>query len=167
MRAGPAIFAFSLLIWLGTNFPQFDNPDKTARLESSYAAQAGKYIEPIFEPIGADWRVGVGLLSAFAAREVFVSSLAVMFHVSDEDEDSMQTGLLKEMRDAKWPDGRPIFTAASVASLLVFFMIALQCLSTTAMARREAGTWAFALGQLVSLNLLAYLLSFAVFQILS
>jgi ferrous iron transport protein B len=107
--------------------------------------------------MGVDWRVGIGLISAFAAREVFVSSLAVVFSVADDNEDSMRESLVARMTEAKLTDGSPLFTVASVTGLIVFFIIALQCLSTTAVASRETGSWKFALLQLVAFNLVAYL----------
>ena len=162
-RAGPPIFLFALIVWLGTRFPNFSETDPTKRLETSYAAEAGRVIEPVFRPMGGDWRTGVGLMSAFAAREVFVSSLAVVFQVAEEGE-SMQSTLLNKMHDAKAPDGLPLFTIASVAGLVIFFMIALQCLSTVTIAVRESGSLKFALMQLVVFNLVAYVLAVGVVQ---
>lgn len=155
-RAGPMIFVFSALIWAGTTFPNYSESDSQIKLEQSYLGQAGKVIQPVFEPMGVDWRVGIGLLSAFAAREVFVSTMAVIFHITDEDEDSQQQQLLTAMDQAKMPDGQPVFTFASVIGLLVFFSIALQCISTFGVAVREMGSYTFALTQLVVFNLLAY-----------
>lgn len=164
-KAGPAIFVFALIVWAATTFPHYDLEDSSERLNASYAAKVGRIIEPLFEPMGGDWRTGVGLLSAFAAREVFVSSLAVVFQVSDQaDEDTLQETLLEKMREAKAPNGLPLFTLASVLGLVVFFMIALQCLSTVVVARKESGGWRFALIQLAAFNIVAYALSVAIVQ---
>jgi len=114
--------------------------------------------------MGGDWRTGVGLISAFAAREVFVSSLAVLMQVTDEDEDSLQASLIEKMRDAKAPNGMPLFTTASVVGLILYFMIALQCLSTVTVAAKEAGSWRFAIVQLVVFNIVAYALAVGVVQ---
>lgn len=162
-RAGPPIFTFAVLMWVATNFPNFREEDPAVRMNSSYASQLGQVIEPAFEPMGGDWRTGVGLIAAFAAREVFVSSLAVVFQVADEEE-TMQDTLLAKMSEAKAPNGYPLFTLASVLGLIVFFMIALQCISTVAMAARESGGWKFALGQLVAFNVVAYVLAVAIVQ---
>lgn len=164
LRAGPAIFIFAMVIWIGTTFPRYDLEDKTERLNHSYAAQMGRAIEPVFTPMGGDWRTGVGLISAFAAREVFVSSLAVLFQVTDGDESAIQESMLAKMAAAKAPNGLPLFTLASVLGLVVFFMIALQCLSTVTVAFRESGAWRFAIGQLVVFNLVAYVLAIAIVQ---
>jgi ferrous iron transport protein B len=164
-RAGPAIFCFALIIWVATTFPKYDLKDRSARLQASYAAQMGRMIEPVFEPMGGDWRVGVGLMSAFAAREVFVSSLAIVFQAAGgDDPGTMQETLLNKMQEAKAPNGRPLFTFASVLGLVIFFMIALQCLSTVMVAVRESGRWQFAILQLVLFNVVGYVLAVAVVQ---
>lgn len=163
-RTGPLIILLSVLIWGGTNFPHFYSQDPADRLEHSYAGKLGQYLSPIFEPMGGDWRTGLGLISAFAAREVFVSTMAVIFHVTDDDETRLQEGLLGEMKSAKTENGAPLFTPASVAGLLIFFIIAMQCLSTFAVATKESGSLKFAIGQLVVFNAVAYVLAVSVVQ---
>ena len=163
-RAGFPIFMFALIVWLGTTFPNAREKDNSARLSSSYAAQLGHVIQPVFEPMGGDWRVGFGLMSAFAARETFVSSLAVMFQVASDDEATLKDSLLQKMQEAKAPNGFPLFTLASVLGLIVFFMIALQCLTTVAIAARESGGWKFALMQLAVFNAVAYVLAVSLVQ---
>ncbi len=162
-RAGPPIFIFAVLIWVGTTFPRVEVEQD--QLTSSYLGQVGQYIEPVFKPMGLDWRVGVGLLSAFAAREVFVSSLALVFHVAGDDEDAQQASLLKSMSTATNSHGEPLFTTGSVIGLLIFFMIALQCMSTVAISVRENRSWKFAMTQLVAFNILAYILAVVAYQI--
>ncbi|MFS4459802.1 ferrous iron transporter B [Bdellovibrio sp. HCB2-146] len=157
-RAGPPIFIFAVLIWVGTNFPNYHNENATEKLQQSYVGQLGHIIEPVVQPMGVDWRVGVGLISAFAAREVFVSSLAVTFNITDTDEDSQQQSLLSQMGTAVNSLGQKIFTTSSVIGLMIFFMIALQCMSTVAVQIRESGSWKFAVGQLIAFNLAAYVI---------
>lgn len=166
VRAGPVIFAFAILIWMGTTFPHWQSENPTLQLQESYLGKLGQKIEPIFTPMGADWRVGVGLMSAFAAREVFVSSLAVIFQVTDATEGSQEEGMLAAMATAVRSDGQALFTVASVAALIVFFMIALQCMSTVAIVAKETGSYRFAVMQLLLLNISAYILSVAVYQVL-
>jgi ferrous iron transport protein B len=164
-RAGPPIFTFALIVWIAVTFPNYKEKDDNVRLSSSYAAQAGHVIQPVFTPMGGDWRTGVGLMSAFAARETFVSSLAVIFQVaSTNDEGSLKDSLIAKMRDAKAPNGGPLFTISSIIGLVVFFMIALQCLTTTAVAARESGGWKFALIQLAAFNVVAYILAVSLVQ---
>lgn len=166
-RAGPIIFTLALVVWVGTTFPTSPGADEATSLKSSAIGQLGQVIEPVFEPMGADWRVGIGLITAFAAREVFVSSLAVVFNIAGDDEDSISNGLISKMQSATTDDGRALFTPASVLAIIVFFMIALQCLSTFAMARQEMASWKFAWIQLIALNVVAYVLAVAVYQVAS
>lgn len=166
-RAGPPIFVFALLVWVGTTFPNYNAESDQVKLESSYAGQLGHTIEPIFQPMGVDWRVGVSLISAFAAREVFASSLAVIFNVTGEDDSSLQAGLLDSMSSATDSQGRMIFTTGSVIALLIFVMVALQCTSTTAIVIRETGKVSWALVQVVAYNVLAYGLAVGTFSLLS
>jgi ferrous iron transport protein B len=163
-RAGPVIFLFAVLIWVGTTFPAYQATSKTEKLQSSYLAQVGQKTEPLFAPMGVDWRVGVGLISAFAAREVFVSTMAIVFNITEENEESQQETLLSAMHEAKNSKGETIFTFSSVIGLILFFMIALQCMSTVAVSIRESGSYRFALVQLVLLNVFAYVISVGVVQ---
>jgi ferrous iron transport protein B len=171
MKAGPIVFVLALVLWAASSFPRhLDNETRTAAeiTEQSYAAQFGKSIQPVFEPLGVDWRVGFGILSAFAAREVFVSAMAIVFHIEGED-DEQTTGLLEKMKTAKFESGpyidQPIFTVASCVGILIFFMIALQCLSTFAILKKESGM-TLAMAQLISSNVVAYALAVSAVQIL-
>ena len=123
-------------------------------------------IEPALHPMGVDWRVGVGLISAFAAREVFVSSMAIVFHV-DGDEATRQEGLLEQMRTATFPGtSQRIFTPSSIVGLIVFFFFSLQCFSTVAVVRKETCSSKLAAAQLAFYTGLGYILSVACVQIL-
>lgn len=165
-RAAPVIFTLSLLIWFLSRFPQKSTGG--TELADSYLGMMGHWIEPLFAPMGADWRVGVGILSAFAAREVFVATLAMILRAPGGAEAAEDpASLLETLRATTWPDGSPLFTAASVSALLIFFVVALQCLSTVAVAVRESQSWRFAAGQLVVMNLAAYALAVLVYQTLS
>jgi ferrous iron transport protein B len=159
-RAGPIIFVLSILIWFATNFPRTDafDGDVSHIAQQSYAAQLGQAIEPVFKPMGLDWRVGFGIISAFAAREVFVSSLAIIFNAEGED-DVQVMGLIEKMRKATFPDGAPVFTLGSSLGLIVFFMIARQCLATFAILRKETGHFSIATTQLLLSNIFAYTLA--------
>ena len=163
-NAGPVILILSLLIWGASTFPNYREQDTETRLKSSYLTRLGQAMDPVFAPMGQDWRVGVGILSAFAAREVFVSTVAIIFHASEDNEDLQEMKLQELMRNAVRSDGSPLFSIASVVSLILFFMIALQCLSTVGVVFRESGSLKFTIAQLVGLNLLAYVLSVILFQ---
>jgi ferrous iron transport protein B len=175
-KAGPAILGFSIILWFLTYFPH-TNPEvnangltrqqsiemqNTERLSNSYAADLGKFIQPIMQPLGMDWRVGVSLIAAFAAREVFVSSLALIFKVTNQDE-TMQESMIDAMRNAKVKDtGQPLFTTATIAGLIVFFVFALQCISTIIVSKKETGHWRIPVLQLVIFTSSAYLFTFIV-----
>ena len=162
------IFMFALIMWGSLNFPRNTEWSPAEQMENSYAGKFGKAIEPAFEQMGADWRVGIGLLSAFVAREVFVSTLASLFQITGEDEESsLRHSLLNKMRTAQNKRGDPVFTPLSLTALILFFMISLQCLSTTAIVQKETNSTMFAVTQLIALNLLAYFISAGLYQILS
>lgn len=151
-RAGLTILCVSIAFWLFMNLP---TP------EHSVATVVGQWMAPLLHPMGVDWRVGVALIAAFAAREVFVSALAVVFSVQAAGGDQ---GLVEAMRHATFEgSGQLVFTAASTAGLVVFFLIALQCLTTVAVMRKEVSN-KFALGQMVGFVALAWLLASATVQ---
>jgi ferrous iron transport protein B len=159
-KAGPTIFFFVLILWVGTHFPYHSGASPQEQLEKSIVGVTGQVIEPVFRPMGLDWRAGLGMMSAFVAREVFVSSLAVIFNIADTNNDSsLRDSLLGRMREAHLPDGSMLFTTASVTGLILFFVIALQCLSTTSVTWREMGSAKYALTQLVAMNALAYVVA--------
>ena len=174
LRAGPTILGFSLILWFLTFFPninpqiekselsnkQVENLERSERLEHSYASGLGKIVEPIMKPLGMDWRIGVSLISAFAAREVFVSSLALTFKVTTEDSEDQNT-ILNSLRNAKIePSGEKLFTVATSIGLIVFFIFALQCLSTVAVSKKETGGWKIPILQVTIFTALAYLMTF-------
>ncbi len=163
-RAGPIIFVLAVIIWALSTFPNYKAESESEKLETSYAAYMGKGIEPVMKPMGGDWRTGTALISAFAAREVFVSSLSLVLNISDTNEDTIQDSILNSMREATDSEGNKLFTVASAAGLIVFFMIALQCMSTVAIARREFGGWKVPLLQLAIFNIVAYIFAVAIVQ---
>jgi ferrous iron transport protein B len=160
-RAGVPIMLVSACLWLLTNFGyNQDSLVAPASMEGSFAAQLGQHMEPVLRPMGVDWRVGVGLISAFAAREVFVSSMAIVFHVDAADDQSAQNGLLEQMRSATFPGtSQLIFTPASIFGLIVFFFFSLQCFSTVAVVRKETNSWRLAGLQLAFYTGVGYILA--------
>lgn len=164
-KAGPIIFVLALVLWWSSHFPRneiISGADKTPvaqNISESYLGQMGQKIEPLFKPMGIDWKVGVGLISAFAAREVFVSSMALVYDVSTEETEGIQEGVLAKMKAATWPNGDPIFRVGTIIGLIAFFMIALQCSSTVGIVLRETQSWTFTLAQLFGFNLVAYLVA--------
>jgi len=167
------IFGISVLLWVLSTYPRVDVPAGTppaveaaARLHGSFAGMAGRAIEPLIDPLGFDWRVGIGLLASFAAREVFVSTMGVVYAVGAGDAEVTEAQLEGALRTAVH-DGTnvPVFGIASLVALLLFYMIAPQCVSTLAVIRREAGGWGWAALAFTYLTVLAYVVAWAGRQI--
>jgi ferrous iron transport protein B len=134
------------------------------RLEYSIAGRFGKAIEPAIAPLGFDWKIGIGLLTSFAAREVMVSTLATIYGVGDADETSRSLRVaLRSERDPV--TGRPTHTPLTAISLMVFFVLACQCMATVAVVKRETNSWKWPLLMVAYMTALAYLFSLAVYQI--
>ena len=169
-RAGTIILSVSVLLWVCLNFPRTEAPPHLKpeaagryRIEHSIAGRVGHAIQPAIAPLGFDWKIGVGLVASLAAREVIVSTMAQIYAASDES-DSLRDAIVSDVDPAT---GQRLFTPATVASLLVFFVFALQCTSTLAVMRRETNSWrwpAFAFGYLLAL---AYGASFATHKIVT
>ena len=187
--AGKVILAISVILWALASFGPGDSIEKaekdsnekiakkswseeeknqfiaSAKLEKSYMGIMGKTLEPLIEPLGYDWKIGVSLLTSFAAREVFVGSLATIYAVHDTSDDN--TLLINRLRMEKKVDGTPIYTLATGCSLLVFYVFAMQCMSTLAVVKRETNSWKWPLFQLAFMGVLAYSMSLLTFMLLS
>ena len=134
-----------------------------SQLRHSFAGQVGRLIEPVVAPLGFDWKIGIALLTSFAAREVMVSTMATVYNLEDADEGSIP--LRAKLREARHPDtGLPAYTPLVAVSLMVFFVLACQCMSTVAVVRRETNSWRWPIIMVVFMNALAWAASFAVFQ---
>ena len=136
-------------------------------LQNSFAGHIGHAIEPVIRPLGYDWQIGIGILSSFAAREAIVPTLAIVYGVGKETAEKNPDSLYDSLRHARRSDGSPIFNTATCASLLVFYILAAQCLSTTAVVRRETNSWKWPLFQIAYMTGLAYVAAFIVFQVVS
>ena len=133
------------------------------RLENSFAGIVGRSIEPAIRPLGYDWRIGIALITSFAAREVFVGTMATLYSVGDKDEGML---LRDKLHAAKKEDGTPLFTLATGVSLMLFYLFAMQCMSTLAIVKRETGTWKWPVIQFVYMTGIAYLMSLIAYQLL-
>ena len=132
------------------------------QIRYSVAGRIGRMLEPVIEPLGFDWRIGVGIMGAFAAREVFVSTLGIVFGIERADEESPT--LRSSLQAAQWPDGSRLMTPLTGVSLMVFFVLACQCMSTVVIVRKESGTWSWPLFMLGYMTVLAYGASLVVYQ---
>lgn len=165
-KAGTVILALMILLWAAQTYPKSESDDPAERLSHSVVGRLSHILEPVVKPMGFDGRTGTAILTSFAAREVFVGSMAQLFEVEEgEDDADTQIRLREQMAEAKWPDGRPMFTPLSVVSLLVFYVYALQCLPTSAVVAREAGSWKWAAGQFFFMSAFACLASLVVYQV--
>lgn len=161
-RAGTVILGLSILLWFLAAYPKSEAADESGQLAQSYAGRLGQMIEPLIKPLGFDWKIGIGLIGSFAAREVFVSTMSIVYNV--EESDDVTAPLSETMLEERWPDGSPVFTTGTCLSLLVFYVLAMQCISTIAVVRRETNSWRWPLFQLVYMTGVAYLASLIVFQ---
>ncbi len=149
----------------GADSDQLSHESQTAKLEASYAGIMGKVIEPVIAPLGYDWKIGIALITSFAAREVFVGTMATLYSVGDNDKGSL---LLKEkMKAAVRPDGKKVFNLASGLSLMIFYVFAMQCMSTLVIVKKETKTWKWPIIQFIYMTGLAYLMSWIVYQLFS
>ncbi|HEV8587931.1 MAG TPA: ferrous iron transport protein B [Pyrinomonadaceae bacterium] len=164
-RAGTVILAVSILLWALAAFPRAKTNNakdsQSTQLEQSFVGRAGHVIEPLIKPLGFDWKIGIGLISSFAARETIISTLSVVYNAGD---DSESQSLVGAMRNAKHADGAPVWTPLVGLSLMVFFVLACQCMSTVAIVRRETNSWRWPLFMVGYMMVLAYVASLITFQ---
>ena len=133
------------------------------KLEHSYIGYMGKAIEPIVKPLGYDWKIGIAVITSFAAREVFVGTLATIYSVGSDEEETIKNRMAAEVNE---DDNKPLFNLASGISLLLFYAFAMQCMSTLAIVKRETNTWKWPMAQLVFMSVFAYIVAFIAYQIL-
>ena len=179
LEAGKIILAISIILWVMASFgpgekfnnaesivtqnnidiPKGELDDKIAayRLEHSYIGIVGKTIEPVIRPLGYDWKIGIGLVASFAAREVFVGTLATIYSVGSASEDESMDTIKTKMANERYSDGRKVFTLASGISLLFFYAFAMQCMSTLAIVKRETKSWKWPMVQLVGMSIICLL----------
>ncbi len=193
-KAGTVILAICIVMWWLSAYPKVEappeaealraeavaieasDPDRALELTAeaasleaphrqaaSFAGRLGRLIQPIYAPLGYDWQLTVGVLTSFLAREVFVSTLAVLI-TGEEVDDPADEGVFSRVRDARRDDGTALFTTATAASLLVFFVLAMQCLPTLVVTRRETGAWRWAVLQFLWMSGLAWIFAFATYQ---
>lgn len=187
-EAGKIILAISIILWVLASYgpgQQFKNAesivakeyvysskteleDKVAayRLEHSYIGIIGKTIEPVIKPLGYDWKIGIGLVASFAAREVFVGTLATIYSVGSANENESIDTIKTKMSNETYNDGSKVFTFASGISLLLFYAFAMQCMSTLAIVKRETKSWKWPILQLIGMSTIAYICALIAFQIL-
>lgn len=178
-RAGTVILAISIILWALMYFPRGADglagdsaaasvsgealAPESAQLQNSYAGKLGHAIEPVIRPLGYDWKIGVALIASFAAREVLVSTLSIIYNVGKDANEESET-LIGAVREAKRPDGSLVWTPLTALSLMVFFVLAMQCMSTVAIVRRETNSWRWPIFMVGYMTALAYIGAFVTFQ---
>ncbi|MDR3714425.1 MAG: ferrous iron transport protein B [Puia sp.] len=189
MDAGKVIMVISLILWALSSYgpkgrqkgvteqyrretalhpgqaAELKKQKQAALLENSYAGLLGKTIEPVIHPLGYDWKIGIALITSFAAREVFVGTMATLYSVEGGKDADQQT-LRQRMESARREDGSPVYTLASGVSLMIFYVLAMQCMSTLAVVRRETRSWKWPLIQVIYMTGLAYVVSLLAYQLL-
>ena len=187
--AGKIILAISVVLWFMASYGPGDTIEKSSQelmksnrylkssddqkqsmkssvmLEHSYIGNLGKFIEPVIEPLGYDWKMGISLITSFAAREVFVGSLSTIYAVHDERDEKQK--LREIMKNEKRKDGKSTYTLASGMSLMVFYVFAMQCMSTVAVVKRETRSWKWPIIQIAFMGIMAYAFALLTFLILS
>ncbi|MGB7207115.1 MAG: ferrous iron transport protein B [Pyrinomonadaceae bacterium] len=184
-RAGTVILAISIVLWALMYFPrsqqsavsdqQSTQPTQVAeiassdlapdsqQLQNSYAGKLGHVIEPVIRPLGFDWKIGVALIASFAAREVLVSTLSIVYNVGKDENEESET-LISAIRNAKKTDGSIVWTPLTAVTLMVFFVLAMQCMSTVAVVRRETNSWSWTLFMVGYMTVLAYAAALVTYQ---
>ena len=186
-RAGTVILAISILLWALVTFPRVHtqtptaqtvnaqattngtvpteaSDDKGEQIRQSFAGRLGRLIEPAIRPLGFDWQMGIGLISSFAARETLVSTLSIVYNVGADDANERSGSLVEAVRNARRPDGTRAWTPLVAVSMMVFFVLACQCMSTVAIVRRETNSWRWPLFMVSYMLVLAYIASFITYQ---
>jgi ferrous iron transport protein B len=184
--AGKVIMVISVLLWFLSNYgptqkmhqlqvqheinvqqhptqqANLDKQYRTDKLSASYAGILGKQIEPVIQPLGYDWKIGIALITSFAAREVFVGTMATLYSVEEDDNSSLR----EKLKASVWPDGKPVYSFAAALSLMIFYVLAMQCMSTLAVVKRETQSWKWPVIQFFMMTGLAYIMSWAAYTLL-
>jgi ferrous iron transport protein B len=150
----------------GQQLEELDRREAGEKLRHSFAGRLGHLLEPAIAPLGFDWKIGIGIVASFAAREVFVSTMSTVYNLggADTDEPENAQNLAQTLREQKRPDGTPIYTPLVAAALMVFYVFALQCVSTVAVVRRETNSWRWPVFQWAYMGALAWVLAFLTYQ---
>jgi ferrous iron transport protein B len=184
-EAGKVILAISIVLWVLATYGPADQMKQaeaqvqaevlhqaytpreqenllaSKKLEASYAGHFGKLIEPAIAPLGFDWKIGIALITSFAAREVFIGTMATIYSIGDQSDEP--DTIIEKMRSEKDEEGLPFYTVARSMSLLIFYVFAMQCMSTLAVVYRETKSWRWPLAQFVFMTAVAYFSSWAVY----
>ncbi len=167
-RAGQVILPLTILLWFLASYPKapMANASASEQMRTSFAGRLGRFIEPAIAPLGFDWKMGIGIVTSFAAREVFVSAMGTIYNVADAGDDDKQTVVLQDKlkSDVDPRTGKHTFSPLVAVALMVYYVLAMQCMSTIAVVRRETNGWKWPLFQVAYMTALAWGVTFVVYQ---
>lgn len=164
-RAGTFILGVSIILWFLATYPRLENSTPSDQLKHSFAGKTGQFIEPLIKPLGFDWKIGIGLVSSILQREVFVSTMGTIYNIQNEDINNGTLSLREQIQQDRDPvTGKPTFTVLTALCLMVYYVLAMQCLSTVAVMRRETNGWKWPIFQVAYMTALAYSVTFVVYR---
>ncbi len=165
-RAGTIILGASIILWFLASYPNRTTQRRPNSLHHSFAGRAGHLIEPVIRPLGFDWKIGIGLVSSLLQREVFVSTMGTIYNIENASGgDGGSISLRQQMSQDRDPaTGLPTFTLLTALCVMVYYVLAMQCLSTVAVMRRETNGWKWPLFQIGYMTALAYVVTFIVYR---
>lgn len=165
-KAGTIILGVSIVLWFLATYPKTEHATPSQQLEHSFVGMAGQMIEPLIKPLGFDWKVGIGLISSLLQREVFVSTMGTIYNIQEGNQSDGTVSLKEKMRSDRDPEtGKPTFTALTAICIMVYYVLAMQCMSTVAVMRRETNGWKWPLFQIGYMTSLAYGATFVVYRV--
>jgi ferrous iron transport protein B len=163
-RAGTIILGVSIILWFLATYPKLQNASPSEKLSYSFVGRAGHFIEPVIKPLGFDWKVGIGILSSLLQREVFVSTISTIYNLQNSGDNKVS--LRSQVQRDKDPvTGLPKFTILTAICIMVYYVLAMQCMSTLAVVRRETNSWKWPLFQFAYMTGLAYAVTFIVYRV--
>ena len=165
-RAGTIILGASIILWFFATYPRLEYGTPAEQLQHSFVGRAGKLVEPVIRPLGFDWKIGVGLVTSLIQREVFVSTMGTMYNIQNGGSGASGVSLSERLREERDPlTGVPVFTVLTGICIMVYYSLAMQCLSTVAVMRRETNGWKWPLFQVAYMTTLAYSVTFVVYRV--
>jgi ferrous iron transport protein B len=164
-RAGTIILGVSIVLWFLASYPKVENATPATQLQQSFAGRAGHLIEPLIRPLGFDWKIGIGLVGSLLQREVFVSTMGTIYNIQNSNDGTGSISLRQQLQQDRDPQtGVPTFTVLTALCLMIYYVLAMQCMSTVAVMRRETNGWRWPLFQIGYMTALAYSVTFVVFR---
>ena len=162
-KAGTIILGVSIVLWFLATYPKVEGVGPSEQLKQSFVGKAGQLIEPVIRPLGFDWKIGIGIIASLLQREVFVSTMGTMYNIQNADNDT--ASLRDQMRNDINPEtGLPVWTTLTAICVMVYYVLAMQCMSTVAVMRRETNGWKWPLFQIGYMTALAYGVTFLVYK---